>query len=284
MPAPTARTTIIVPTADAIDRLPYLIESLERTIDGPVELLILRHYRPDAPPDADAAFDRCISAILDRSRAYYRVPYREPFNYARMMNRAVSSVRRQTEYVCFVNDDILFGSRGWLRRMERCCDTRSDVAIVGCRLLYPDDPEVSLAELCAHPERHRGPIQHAGAAIVQEKGAMHVYRGRPADYPAAMVDRDVEAVTFALALVRRSLTDEMRFDELLWYDYNDMDLCLRAGERGHAVRYCASSVHVHLETVTRRRYDEHNSPHNKRHFMAKWRGRIATSPSVREVE
>lgn len=278
MSAATATTTVIVPTADAIDRLPFFVRSLERTAGGAVELMIVRHYRPDADPRKSAAYDRSIGELVARSAVYYVVPFRGPFHYARMMNHALERLRRPTPYVCFANDDVVFGSAGWLGAMVGLLQARPQAAIAGCRLLYPSPRDAPLEALCERPESHYGTIQHAGVAIAQRKGSLHLDRHAPHDHPPASRDRDVDAVTFALALARRSLFDRIRFDEALGYDYNDIDLCLQARAAGYAVVYCASSVHFHLETLSRRASGEHNDPENKRHFLAKWRHRIARSP------
>ena len=112
---------------------------------------------------------------------------------------------------------------------------------------------------------------------------MHVYRGRPVLHPPTICDRDTDAVTFALAMVRTAVFAQIQFDEQLAFDFNDIDLCLQARELGWSIAYCASSIHFHLETLTRRKYGDHNNIDNKRHFMTKWRHRVAGSPSVEAI-
>jgi GT2 family glycosyltransferase len=117
---------------------------------------------------------------------------------------------------------------------------------------------------------------------MQGKGTTLIHKGRPHDHPAVTWDRVVEAVTFALAVVRRSLFEEQQFDINLDWDFNDADFCLQAGSRGYQVRYCAASTHFHLETVTRRKYGLHGKPDNRDYFMRKWRGRIDRAMSLDE--
>lgn len=277
MTTPTTNTTLIIPTVNAAGRLPYVLESLKRTAALRPDVMILRHYRPDAEREADRSYDRRLNRLLCRSRQYYKVAYHGPFNYSAMMNYAVARLRRRTDDVCFVNDDVLFGSPDWLSEMKAVLLSDPAVGVVGCKLLYPNLRDAPLGALCRSPEEHFGDVQHGGAMLVQKAGALHLSRHLSHRDPKTARSREVDAVTFALALVRRSVLDDVRFDELLDHDYNDTDFCLQVGDCGGKIFYCASSVHFHLETLTRRQTGERNSPANVQHFMRKWKRRLAVA-------
>jgi GT2 family glycosyltransferase len=88
--------------------------------------------------------------------------------------------------------------------------------------------------------------------IVDRKLPLHIYAGFPADHPAVNKSRQFQAVTGACLLVPRALFEAVGgFDTAYLNGFEDIDLCLRLGERGYEVHYCHESVLYHLESVTR---------------------------------
>jgi hypothetical protein len=130
-------------------------------------------------------------------------------------------------------------------------------AVVGSKLLFPD-----------------GTIQHAGVAICQDHEPRHVYTGFPADHPAVNKSRRFQAVTGASMLMPRALFEQFGgFDTAFLTGYEDMDLCLRLGERGHEVHYCHESVLYHLESATRGiRNDQEER--NRQLYRRRWAHRV----------
>jgi len=274
------RVTMIVPTYDAERSFPFFVQSLHSSLGEVPRVVILRHRNELLDPEPAARYDAMLAAIDTKERRFLIEQIDGDFNYSAMMNRAVKRLDPAVEFVCLSNDDIIFSRNDWLDTMVEVFDRNPAVAIVGCRLLYPSDPGTPLDELVLQPEQHFGTVQHAGVSIVQGKGTTLIYKGRPYDHPAVTRDRVVEAVTFALAIVRRSLFEEQQFDTNLDWDFNDADFCLQAGNRGHKIGYCAASIHFHLETVTRRKYGLHGKPDNRDYFMRKWRSRIDRAMSL----
>ena len=99
----------------------------------------------------------------------------------------------------------------------------------------------------------------------------HVYAGFPADH-AAVDRRRFQAVTAACMLVRRQLFEADRGASTPAYrnGYEDVDFCLRAGELGHEVHYCPSSVVYHLESASRG-YEELGDRCNRELYKSRWR-------------
>lgn len=138
-------------------------------------------------------------------------------------------------YLVFLNNDTVTHA-GWLDRLVEYAAERPRVAIVGSKLLYRD-----------------GTVQHAGVAIAQNGVPTHIYGGFPGDHPAVNKSRRFQAVTAASMLVRRRVFEEVGgFDIGYINALEDVDLCLRVGERGHEVHYCHESVAWHLEAVSRK--------------------------------
>lgn len=139
--------------------------------------------------------------------------------------------RAAGDVLVFLNNDT-FVLEGWLAGLLRPL-AEPDVAIAGSRLLYPD-----------------GTLQHAGVAF-DPAGPHHVFVGLPGDFPPALSDRDLQAVTGASMAVRRAwFEDAGGFDTAYTNSFEDIDLCLRARAAGLRVVYAPGSVAYHFESVS----------------------------------
>jgi GT2 family glycosyltransferase len=161
------------------------------------------------------------------------------------------------EHLVFLNNDTI-PIPGWLDELVDDAVER-DVAAVGSKLLYPD-----------------GTVQHAGIAIGQDRWPHNLYVGLPGEHPAVNRPKRVTAATAACLLIRRAVFEEMDgFDTAYLNGYEDVDLCLRMGERGDEVRYCPTSVLYHLESVTRwADYSVRHTSDNDRLYAERWLDRV----------
>jgi GT2 family glycosyltransferase len=159
------------------------------------------------------------------------------------------------DYLVFLNNDTI-PQAGWLDALARYADGHPRAAVVGSKLLYPDDT-----------------IQHAGVIICQDRYPRHLYAGFPADHPAVNKSRRFQIVTAGCALVRRRPFEQVGgFDTAFRNGNEDVDLCLRLGESGYEVHYCHESVLYHLESVSegRFKYVEENT----RLYRDRWAHRV----------
>lgn len=163
------------------------------------------------------------------------------------------------DYLVFLNNDTL-PTAGWLDALVDHALVTPAAAAVGAKLLFPN-----------------GTIQHAGVTIAQDRWPRHLYAGFPGEHRAVSRSRQVVAVTGACMLVRREDFDQLGgFDAAFHNGYEDVDLCLRLGQRGSEIWYCAGSVLYHLESVTRWPTGEpEHTGLNERLYEERWRGRIA---------
>jgi GT2 family glycosyltransferase len=160
------------------------------------------------------------------------------------------------EYLVFLNNDTV-PQPGWLDALVRYADGHPRAAAVGAKLLFPNDT-----------------VQHAGVVICPDLMPRHVYAGFPADHPAVNVSRRFQVVTAACLLVRRALFEQSGgFDTAFVNGFEDVDLCLRLGERGHEVHYCHESVLYHLESVTRPSRSAAEKA-NVRLYRSRWADRV----------
>jgi GT2 family glycosyltransferase/glycosyltransferase involved in cell wall biosynthesis/Tfp pilus assembly protein PilF len=179
--------------------------------------------------------------------------------FARACNQGADA--SAAEYVLFLNNDTV-PNEGWLEAMVAAADADPAVGIVGARLLYPD-----------------GTIQHAGLHMVNGIPD-HEFRGAAADDPRVTQTRDLDMVTGACLLIRRELFIELGgFDAQFVNGVEDVDLCLRARERGWRVVYCADAVVEHHEAQSKGRFD--HVQENVRRFLERWQGRFDETGRLR---
>jgi GT2 family glycosyltransferase len=162
------------------------------------------------------------------------VPFRGPFNFARMMNEGAKAA--SGDVLVFVNDDIEPVSPDWLPNLISPLQN-SDIGVTGARLVYPN-----------------GTIQHAGIVLGMSDATGHCGRFLfdSAWWPWINHTRDVSAVTGAcLATTTKLFRALSGFDERFPINYNDVDYCLRARGSGFRTVIESEAVLVHHEGLSR---------------------------------
>jgi GT2 family glycosyltransferase len=245
-PASTrARCTVIVPvygkaalTRRCLDTLlsqpPYGFER---------EIVVVDDASPDATP----------KLLADYSNRVHVVTHTVSSGFATACNDGGAAARG--DYLVFLNNDAVLQA-GWLEALVRYADDNSRAAVVGCKQLFPDDT-----------------VRHAGVVICQDGWPAHIYAGFPADHPAVNKSRRFQVVTAGCVLVRRELFRELGgFDPGFRYGFEEVDLCLRLGQRGYDVHYCHESVVYRFESDS----DGHqlNTNHQDELYRSRWRGRV----------
>ena len=161
------------------------------------------------------------------------------------------------EFLVLLNNDTL-PTTGWLSALVTYAFENPAAAVVGVKLLFPNDT-----------------IQHAGVVIGLNSLPHHIYAGFPADHPATSVSRRFQIVTAACALFRRGPWQELGgLDTAFLNGWEDVDYCLRAGEAGHEIHYCAESVVYHFESATRSLVSEAERA-NQELFVRRWGHKVA---------
>ncbi|HTX01728.1 MAG TPA: glycosyltransferase, partial [Acidimicrobiales bacterium] len=180
-----------------------------------------------------------------------------PFNWPAINNQGAAAA--SGEVLLFSNNDIEARVPRWMHAMLGHA-LRPEVGAVGARLLYPD-----------------GAIQHAGVEIGLGGIAGHVLRGLPGSYPGynsmAIQTRNVSVVTGACMMTRRQAFESVGgFDESLPVAFNDVDFCLKLGERGLYVVYAPLAELVHHESISRGHTDDVAETER---ILERWGGAIA---------
>jgi GT2 family glycosyltransferase len=235
--------TIIVPTRDKVDLLEQCISSVETlTGYGNYELVVI---------DNDSRDPRTRGYLSSlRGRV---IPYPHPFNYSRLINFAVAEVG-ETDFLLFLNNDTEVISPEWLESLVEQ-GQRPEVGVVGARLLFRDDTP-----------------QHEGV-VVGPSGGLPMNVDHRGTYDLDRTVRNCSAVTFACALVRPETYWALGgLDESFQVAFQDIDFCLRAGDKGYWIVYTPHALLYHDEGGTRGRTGRTYPDQDARLFRDRWAG------------
>lgn len=139
----------------------------------------------------------------------------------------------QGEFLLFLNDDCFLEPGAVKEMLSHMKDP--EVAVVGCLLLYPN-----------------GLIQHGGMhRVLGGVGYGHIDHMKKPSQAIITEPQEMEAVTFAAALVRRSSYFSVGgFDQRFDCYEEDVDLCLQLRRLGRKVIYTPKAVGIHHESQT----------------------------------
>lgn len=185
----------------------------------------------------------------------------ENLGFAKACNQGANQA--QGRFLIFLNNDII-ALPGWVEPLLAVLESDEQNGIVGPKLINPDQT-----------------IQHAGI-IIRDVPApitgIHLWWGKPRDFPPAQVQRECQAVTGACLGIRKRLFEELDgFDENFMNGCEDLDLCFRVREKGFRVVYVPLSELVHLESQSEGRYI--HSSDNIILLNIKWKGRVCRDTS-----
>ena len=203
------------------------------------EVLVVDDASHDSTPSMLEAYGEDVTSVrLERNSGF-----------ATACNSGAEAARG--DWLVFLNNDTI-ALPGWLDALAGYAERNPDASVAGSKLLFPD-----------------GTIQHAGVAFSFSGDPLHIYAGCDADHPAVNKSRRFQAVTAACLMVRRDVFFEVGgFDTGYLNDLEDVDLCLRLGQRGHEVHYCHESVLYHLESASRGYTDKPSA--SAKIYRGKW--------------
>ncbi|WP_172825495.1 glycosyltransferase [Geobacter sp. DSM 9736] len=236
--------SIIIPLYNKVEYTKQCLQALSLNTDPhpPYELIIV----DNASSDGTAEYLRTLSGDVTI------VANVKNLGFAKACNQGGRLA--QGRYVVFLNNDTI-PHPGWLDALVRGVE-QDGADIVGAKLLYPN-----------------GRVQHAGVAFNEQSIGYHIFNGFPANTPAVSRKRFMQCITGACMLMRRELFSELGgFDEGYVNGFEDVDLCLRAGQRGRRILYTPESILIHFEETSEGRKD-HDQP-NIRRFLSRWQGKV----------
>lgn len=225
--------SIIIPTRDKIDLLQPCIDSiLAISTWSAFEIIVIDNGSTD--PETIEYLKRA-PAQDSRIRV---IQANVPFNWSHINNIGANAAKG--DVLIFLNNDTEIISSNWIESLSGYA-LLPDVGLVGALLLFED-----------------GSIQHTGVVVGMGGWADHVYRlqapvhsgGGP--FVSPVLTRNVLAVTGACMAIARTKFDMLgRFDEDFIVCGSDVELCLRAHNKGFYNVVCTEARLTHLESKTR---------------------------------
>ena len=243
-PAPSAAhfdCSIIIPVWNKRELTEQCVSELARVTSGiSYEVIIVDNHSTDGTADFLEQLSGDIQIIRNS----------ENLGFAKACNQGARAARGR--FLIFLNNDTIPLSH-WLTALVAEVTSHPEVGIVGSKLLYEDDT-----------------IQHAGVVFSREAlMPYHPYRRVHRDHPAVNRRRIFQSVTAACMLIRREIFEaEGGFDETFQNGFEDVDLCLKVGDKGWQIVYQPFSVLYHLESQTpgRKVHDRENALR----FLGRW--------------
>ncbi|MEN6625950.1 MAG: glycosyltransferase family 2 protein [Candidatus Sumerlaeia bacterium] len=195
------------------------------------------------PPWQITVIDNCSSDdgadIVARRFPEVRI-IRSPRNlgFSGGCNRGVQAARG-ADYLVMINPDAILALDA-LERLHAAFTARSDMGILGCKLLEPDVETI----------QHVG-VRIAGNGFTSNVGQGEIDRGQ---YKGV---REATAVSGAVMAARADVWCELGgFDETFWPAYfEETDLCLRARRAGWGVGVACDAVATHFRASAERWQD-----------------------------
>gem|GEM_PF-336480 len=240
------KISIIILTKDGINHLKRLFVDFEYKLQYPnYEIIVV----DNGSKDETIAFLEKLSKKLPIKLLKYDVnkSFSEANNNATLISTG--------DYFLFLNNDMepLYG---WLNHMVQSILLSTDIGAVGSKLIF------------SYSKNQDTPFktQHEGIAFMELNGYLEKNDGFIVPYnikgnsPFRKVEDDLEmgAVLGACFLIKKEVFKEVGgFDESFFYNYEDIDLCLKLHQKGYKIVYSPKSVLFHYYEATRKGNNEH---------------------------
>lgn len=220
--------SFVIPTAAQSKEITSCLKQLIEHTYYPVFEVILVVTQPHP---LTAHQNTVLEPIINDPRVNLCYLKEEKFNFSRACNFGVQQARYP--FIALLNDDVAPINSDWLTLMMGHMQN-PHIGAVGAQLLYPD-----------------GRIQHAGIIMGLAWLCEHAGRFHHPDEATFQYDHAVSAVTAACMLIRREAFDQVNgFDESYEIAYNDVDFCLRLGEKHWQIVQCQKAKLTHYESFS----------------------------------
>jgi GT2 family glycosyltransferase len=256
----------------ACDKAPYVaraLESVSAEAGAPLECVLVDNGSGLEVGEAFSRFEEAVGG----THLVKRLRFETNVGAVRGRNEAMSIV--ESDFVAWVDNDVLARSRGWATALARRLDERADVGIVGPKLVYPWRPQN---------------IQCAGCDVTRTGRVVFRGRDEPRDDPLFNDERDCPALISACWMMRTSLFRELgpldeRFSPV---QFEDIDYCYRARRAGHGCLYYPAVEMYHFEGMTTARTEglsyDRLTAENAVRFKRKWRDMIAGEGGMADAD
>ncbi|MCS7231527.1 MAG: glycosyltransferase family 2 protein [Elusimicrobiota bacterium] len=225
--------SIIIPTKDKVSLLSKCLHTIfTKTTYKNYEIILI-----DNNSSKDETFRFYTS--LEKMSLVKIVFDKGDFNFSRLINTGVKKAKG--DYLCFLNNDIEVETPQWIEEMLYFT-VKPKVGVVGAKLIYPN-----------------GTVQHGGVIVGIWELADHAFKGctEKEDYMNRLITpQEYLAVTAACMMTKRKIFEEVGgFDEILKFNFQDLDFCLKVYEKGYKIIYTPYAVSIHHEHSSRGKPD-----------------------------
>lgn len=232
---------IVIPVYGRPDLLQMCLDSIEATKeDIKINLILVDDYGPDQDE-----LNKVYQSLNGSSRV---IKHAHNMGFPKTVNDGLNG--GTAPLVLVLNTDIEL-QPGALRALLGEFHSSDKVGIVGPKLLFPHNSD--------DPHRPADQIQHAGLGVDFSGRVTHLNIGWPGDDKKVNQRREVQAVTGAAMMARRSVLDEVLsfykqagdttsgpFNEIYSPGtYEDVEICFAARNAGYKVVYAPNAVAYH---------------------------------------
>ncbi len=215
------RVSIIVPVYNQYRATMTCLRSVLAHTDMPYEVILADDCSTDL---TETITERVENLVIARGE----------HNLGFLRNCNAASQLAKGDYVLLLNNDTAV-TEGWLEPMVGLLDDHTDIGITGPKLLFAD-----------------GKLQEAGGIMWRDASAWNFGRADDPEKPAYSYVKDVDYISGACLLVRKSLWDDLGgFDErYVPAYYEDADIAFAARAKEYRVVYQPASKVFHFEGVS----------------------------------
>jgi len=246
---------IITLNFNGLEFTKMFVESLYANTEYPFNLIIV----DNASTDGSVEYLK----QLEKEKANLIVHYNKVKDkgFADGINTGLSYSKNP--YVLIINNDIIISEKGWLKKLVECLESDNKIAIVGCKLLYPNNL-----------------IQHGGGYLALNAFSLtnpffsyFYHRGRFLESDKFSQVDTVPFVTFACILCRKDMFGKLD-EQYLLGTFEDLDKCCEIMKAGYKIVYNGNVSLYHYETATQfKRPKEiwiNQQEKNRNLFKKKW--------------
>jgi GT2 family glycosyltransferase len=199
------------------------------------------YFCDDASPDFDPIGKEFYKTIKLNPRFGNVTYHKQNTGFARSSNDAISL--GSSNYIMFMSTDIVM-EPGSIKLMLEHMESNPQIGMIAPKLLfYPNSTD---------PNRPAGRVQSVGSFFDIGGNPYHPFMGWHPDHPLVNVVRDVNIVTGAAFLIRRSTWHKLGGFSLDYGKgyYEDIDLCLRLRMLGLTIRVLPQAVGYHYVNMS----------------------------------
>jgi len=243
MEAMAELTSVVILACNKAAYTARCLAGLGETTWRPFEVVLVDNGSTDDTPEVLDGFE-----LGAKQRGIVVKRLRNNDNVGAVTGRNQALALAQGRFVAFMDNDVVVRSRDWVERLAGALLADERAGIAGPKLIYPFAPYL---------------IQCAGAAVSPTGRVFFRGRGEPRDAAAFSQRETVQCLISACWVMKRSVFEDVGgLDEVYNpVQFEDIDYCYRARERGWKVVYVPDAEMYHFENVTTSGTQTINSPY-----------------------